>query len=231
MLLCPRPTAEDFNILGGMRMQNVVHLPELELIAAVQERNCNEAFAELIKRYSRAIYTWTRPFFNDRVIDREDLLQEARFAFLAAVRVYNPSLSSLFTFAQLCVSRKLCSVARSHGRLKNMPPAPVIPLSGSAGWWDSDDRSLIESVADSDAVDPVEEAIACDSARRIISIASCALSSLEFEVFKGLAAGDSYRELATEMGVEPKTVDNAAFRARRKLRDLMAQELERDVTA
>jgi hypothetical protein len=61
MLLCPRPLAEDFNILGGMLMQNVVRLPESQLIAAVQERNCDEAFAELIKRYSRAIYTWTRP--------------------------------------------------------------------------------------------------------------------------------------------------------------------------
>ena len=212
-------------------MRNVARLPEPELIAAVQERNCNEAFAELIKRYSRAIYTWTRPFFNDRVIGREDLLQEARLAFLAAVRSYDPRLASLFTFAQLCVNRKLCSVARSYGRLKNTPPAPVIPLSGSAGSWDSDDRSLLESVADTDAVDPVEEAIAHDSARRIISIASCALSSLEFEVFKGIAAGDSYRELARQMGVEPKTVDNAAFRARRKLRDLMIQEIERDVTA
>lgn len=212
-------------------MENVARLPEPELVAAVQERNCNEAFAELIKRYSRAIYTWTRPFFNDRVIGREDLLQEARLAFLAAVRVYDPSLSSLFTFAQLCVNRKLCSVARSYGRLKNTPPVPVIPLSGSAGSWDSDDRSFMESVADTDAVDPVEEAIAYDSARRIISIASCALSSLEFEVFKGLAAGDSYRELAMRMDVEPKTVDNAAFRARRKLRDLMSQELGRDATA
>jgi DNA-directed RNA polymerase specialized sigma24 family protein len=33
------------------------------------------------------------------------------------------------------------------------------------------------------------------------------------------------------MGVETKTVDNAAFRARRKLRELMFQEIERDVTA
>lgn len=212
-------------------MQNVMRLPESQLIAAVQERNCDEAFAELIKRYSRAIYTWTRPFFNDRVIGKEDLLQEARLAFLAAVRVYDPSISSLFTFAQLCVNRKLCSVARSCGRLKNRPPAPVILLSASSGSWDSEDRSLMDSVANIDAVDPVEEAIAYDSARRIISIASCALSSLEFEVFKGLAAGDSYRDLAARMGVEPKTVDNAAFRARRKLRDLMSQELERDVTA
>lgn len=95
-------------------MRNVARLPELELIAAVQERNCNDAFAELIKRYSKAIYTWARPFFNDRVIGREDLLQEARLAFLAAVRSYDPSLASLFTFAQLCVNRKLCSVARSY---------------------------------------------------------------------------------------------------------------------
>jgi len=212
-------------------MRNVGRLPEPELIAAVQERNCNEAFAELIKRYSRAIYTWTRPFFNDRAIGREDLLQEARLAFLAAVRVYDPDRSSLFTFAQLCVNRKLCSVARAHGRLKNTPPAPVISLSGSSGSSDQDDRSLLESVADLDAVDPVEEALAYDSARRIISIASCALSPLEFEVFKGLAAGDSYVELAARMGVKTKTVDNAAFRVRRKLRDLMSQELERDATA
>ncbi len=160
-------------------------------------------------------------------------MQEARLGFLAAVRAYNPKLASFFTFAELCVNRRLCSVARSFRRSKNTPPAPVLPLwGGSARSWDSDDRNLIESVADTDAVDPVEEAIAHDSAARIMSVASSALSTLELEVFKGgLAEGASYRELAVNMGVETKTVDNAAFRARRKLRELMFQEIERDVTA
>ncbi len=63
-------------------------------------------------------------------------------------------------------------------------------MGGSARSWDSDDRNLIESVADTDAVDPVEEAIAHDSAARIMSVASSALSTLELEVFKGgLAEG------------------------------------------
>jgi len=214
-----------------MAMQNVALLPELQLIAAVQEENCGEAFAELLDRYSRAIYVWTKPFFNEDVVSRDDLLQEARLGFLAAVRAYNPKLASFFTFAELCVNRRLCSVARSFRRSKNTPPAPVLPLWGSAWSWDSDDRNLIESVADTDAVDPVEEAIAHDSAARIMNVASSALSTLELEVFKGLAEGASYRELAVNMGVETKTVDNAAFRARRKLRELMFQEIERDVTA
>ncbi|MEA4883053.1 MAG: sigma-70 family RNA polymerase sigma factor [Clostridia bacterium] len=197
-----------------------------ELIRIVQATGSGDAFERLLSNYSGALYRWTAPY-RGYVHDREELMQEARLGFLAAVRGYDPTKSSFYSFAQLCVVRRLMSAARSSVRMKAAVRGFTIPLRYGADGQD-DNRDPIETIADTTAIDPAESVERLEECRRIWSVAKTALTPLELEAMSWIANGLSYREAAAAIGVTAKGVDNAVARARRKLRELLSLELKRD---
>ncbi len=84
----------------------------------------------------------------------------------------------------------------------------------------------MEAVPNPAACDPLNLAVSRDAVRRMWGVARSSLSELELEVFRRRAGGASYQEVAAELGVSAKSVDNAVMRARRKLRRFMADERE-----
>ena len=219
--------AEDRFIPGGVHVPNLADLTDAELVQAFREGRSDRAFEQLLRRYVRLIKSWTRKYWCAyRIADYDDLEQEARIAFLGAVNSYDQAQSGFFGFAQLCVTRRLKSVVKSARRLKNCPPAGTVILSTSSSGSEGDDRDLIEAVPNPAAFDPLNMAVANDAARRLWSIAGSALSGLELEALKRRAWGESYQEVAAELGVSQKSVDNAVTRARRKLRRLIQSDGE-----
>ena len=212
-------------------MPDLANLTDAELVRAFREGRSDRAFEQLLGRYARLIRSWARKYWCAyRLADYDDLEQEARIAFLGAVNSYDQAQSGFFGFAQLCVTRRLKSVVKSARRLKNCPPPGVVILStgmGSGmGSSEGDDRDMIEAVPNPAACDPLDLALANDGARRLWSIAGSALSGLELEALKRRAWGASYQEVAAELGVSQKSIDNAVTRARRKLRGLIQADGE-----
>jgi len=210
---------------------DLANLTDAELVRAFREGRSDRAFEQLLGRYARLIRSWARKYWCAyRLADYDDLEQEARIAFLGAVNSYDQAQSGFFGFAQLCVTRRLKSVVKSARRLKNCPPPGVVILStgmGSGmGSSEGDDRDMIEAVPNPAACDPLDLALANDGARRLWSIAGSALSGLELEALKRRAWGASYQEVAAELGVSQKSIDNAVTRARRKLRGLIQADGE-----
>lgn len=208
-------------------MPDLVDLTDAELVQAFRESRSDRAFEQLLGRYVRLIKSWTRKYWcANRIADYDDLEQEAQIAFLGAVNSYDHAQSGFFGFAQLCVTRRLQSVVKSARRLKNCPPTGMLILSTGSGGPEGDDRDLLETVPNPAACDPVNLAVANDAARMVWRVARSALSGLELEAFKRRAWGASYQEVAAELGISQKSVDNAIVRARRKLRRLMEAEGE-----
>ena len=212
-------------------MPDLANLTDAELVRAFREGRSDRALEQLLGRYARLIRSWARKYWCAyRLADYDDLEQEARIAFLGAVNSYDQAQSGFFGFAQLCVTRRLKSVVKSARRLKNCPPPGVVILStgmGSGmGSSEGDDRDMIEAVPNPAACDPLDLALANDGARRLWSIAGSALSGLELEALKRRAWGASYQEVAAELGVSQKSIDNAVTRARRKLRGLIQADGE-----
>jgi RNA polymerase sporulation-specific sigma factor len=208
---------------------DLADLTDAELVRAFREGRSDRAFEQLLGRYVRLIRSWARKYWCAyRIADCDDLEQEARIAFLGAVNSYDQAQSGFFGFAQLCVTRRLKSVVKSAGRLRNCPPPGAVILStgmGSGmGASDGDDRDMIEAVPNPAACDPLDLAVANDAARRLWSVAGSALSGLELEALKRRAWGESYQEVAAELGVSQKSIDNAVTRARRKLRGLIESD-------
>lgn len=206
-------------------MPDLADLTDAELVRAFREGRSDRAFEQLLGRYVRLIRSWARKYWCAyRIADYDDLEQEARIAFLGAVNSYDQAQSGFFGFAQLCVTRRLKSVVKSARRLKNCPPTGTVILSTSASDPEGDDRCMIEAVPNPAACDPLDLALANDAARRLWSIAGSALSGLELEALKRRAWGASYQEVAAELGVSQKSIDNAVMRARRKLRRLIESD-------
>lgn len=208
-------------------MPDLADLTDAELVRAFRDGRSDRAFEQLLKRYVRLIKSWARKYWCAyRTTDYDDLEQEARIAFLGAVNSYDQEQSGFFGFAQLCVTRRLQSVVKSARRLKNCPPVGAVMLPVGPNGPEGDDRDLIEAVRNPNAYDPANVAVANDAARRLWSVAGSALSGLELEALKRRAWGASYQEVAAELGVSAKSIDNAVTRARRKLRRLIQSDGE-----
>jgi RNA polymerase sporulation-specific sigma factor len=208
-------------------MPDLADLTDAELVQAFRQGRSERAFEQLLNRYLRLIRSWARKYWSAcRIADYDDLEQEARIAFLGAVSSYDHAQSGFFGFAQLCVTRRLQSVVKSARRPKNCPPTGMLILSTGSGGPEGDDRDPIETVPNPAACDPANLVVANDAGRRLWSVARSALSGLELEAFKRRAWGASYQEVAAELGISQKSVDNAIMRARRKLRGLIGAEGE-----
>lgn len=166
-------------------------------------------------------------------VELDDLLQEAELGFLSAVENWDPGKSKMYTFAELCVTRRLASVVRGAMRGKKIPRGSRIPLDAStAGSSDEgNDRSIAESIADTNAHDPIQEVINAELAKGLWDLARAALSPMEYTALKGYCCGGSYVQLASQLGTTPKSVDNALNRAKRKMREYLADDLGRDAIA
>ena len=124
----------------------------------------------------------------------EDLLQEGLMAALAAIGRYDAERGRAMTFFVQCAkNRMLTEVGR------------ISPISGAGG-------ETLESIADEGSPDDgrFDELYA--------AIGNC-LTGLERGTVTLYLAGLSYREIAAELGISEKSVDNAMQRARRKLRE------------
>ena len=86
-----------------------------ELCALVAD-GCRDAEEELVKRYLRPVRKCARPYFLAGG-DSEDLIQEAMFGLLKAIREFDPHCEARFrTFAEVCIRNRIRSaeIGRAH---------------------------------------------------------------------------------------------------------------------
>ena len=159
---------------------------------AVKAAGDSAAAAELIARVLppiRALAHSIEPSLS------EDLLQEGLMAALAAIGRYDPERGKALTFFVQCAkNRMLSEVAR------------IAPIGGAEG-----EETLETIPAEEEAPNARLEAL-------YAAIGSC-LTGLERGAVSLYLAGLGYREIAAELGISEKSVDNAMQRARRKLRE------------
>ncbi|MBR3639191.1 MAG: sigma-70 family RNA polymerase sigma factor [Clostridia bacterium] len=137
------------------------------------------------------------------VFSEEDLRQEAGIAFLRAVRTYDPESKPGVTFglyAKICVRNAMISLFRKYRTRKRR-------LKRAGG-----KRGIAEVSAQSaeDDVDP----------GALFERAADLLSPLETAVFDAYLKGMKPAQTASLLGTAEKTVYNALYRAKTKVRGL-----------
>ena len=98
-----------------------------ELCALVAD-GCRDAEEELVKRYLRPVRMCARPYFLAGG-DSEDLIQEAMFGLLKAIREFDPHCEARFrTFAEVCIRNRIRSAVTNSTRSKHAPLNDSVPF-------------------------------------------------------------------------------------------------------
>ncbi len=210
------------------QQNSVAREEEKELLLRCQKGD-NDATEEMLNRYKNMVRSKATALYLVGA-DKEDLIQEGMIGLFKAIREYDPERNDSFAaFAGLCITRQMYTAIKASNTKKNQPlnnyvsfdlyafaedGAPTEPGTApydTAGYWQKDPE---ESVIDREHALWVEEEVVSS------------LSGMERQVLSYYAAGMPYQEIAKVMEKEPKSIDNALQRIRKKLKTVLAIKSE-----
>ncbi|MBO5525987.1 MAG: sigma-70 family RNA polymerase sigma factor [Clostridia bacterium] len=163
-----------------------------------------DAIDSLMERYRYFVKSKARQYFLVGG-EQEDLVQEGMIGLYEAIMHYDGK-SAFRTFASVCVDRRIIDAVKSSNRLKHR----ALNMSVSI------DETDFET-----ADDPEKYVLDSENRQEMLSLMSKVLSSFEFQVVVLYMDGQSCAEIATAVGKEYKSVDNALQRAKNKLKKEM----------
>ena len=180
----------------------------LDLIVKVRGGD-QPAFDALTRHYAPLIISMTRLYGSMCQADeaeREDILQEAMIAFYRATLRYDLTVTgvSFGLYAKICIRNRLISFLR---RLPNQRH-----LVGFEG---------MEQQADGMA-DPLEDVLRKEDVARVMAIIEHELSPYEKKIFSLYMLGRTSDEIALSVGKTKKSVSNAIYRIRVKIKGLLS---------
>ncbi len=159
--------------------------------------------AELISRYMKTVIAYATKY--SKVADYEELVSDGMQSLLGAIRSYDSSKGEFSTYVGVCINNRMKNVARRT-------------LSRTAHFSDNDGNDEgLERVPDP-APTPEELVMQREEDKQFFENLKQGLSELELHCIEGVIMGFSYEEIASGLGTDKKSVDNALSRARTKLR-------------
>ncbi len=177
-----------------------------ELLVLIDSAKSGDETAaeQLFDRYAGLIRSKARAFLT-QAPSEDELYSEASLAFWDAVNRYDDASGEVTfgLFAQICIKNRLLTAARRWKHLQR-----TVSL-------DDEGMTELQATEDSDPARYIVEQEQYDGLRRLVEET---LSPKERSVWLHFAAGLSVPEIAAELHMERKTVENAVFRARKKLR-------------
>lgn len=186
-------------------------LSDEELISRYREGDA-DCLDELISRYKGKVRAKARCYFLTGG-EQEDLVQEGMIGLFKAIRDYQPGKSTHFkSFANLCVSRQLASALKSSNRYKH------IPLNSYVSFYQSFNEDFeLKDVLEASELSPEQIVICKEDADDLEASINARLSNLEKRVLYKYIQGMPYEQIAKELLISKKTIDNALQRIKRKL--------------
>ena len=167
------------------------------------------AFDELLLKYQPLIESLVTKFSGEEssATSREDLRQEAAVAFYRSVLSYNVEQSDVEfgLYAKICLSNALISKIRAR---KN----PIEELS-------YDSKGEIEMAGESE--DPAERLLEEERLSALYAVIRENLSEFEYHVWNLYLSGRTAKEIGVVVGRDEKSIANAIYRIRKKLRTVL----------
>jgi len=205
-------------------MQEDLNILTDEALVRMAREGSSTAYEYLISKYRDLAKNKARSYYITGA-DHEDVIQEGMIGIYKAVRDFDPEAETRFsTFVSLCVERQIQSAINGANREKHRILNESISLNQTIERGTSDSGSgedkpisaedLIAGVND----DPEELALLRDAIETIKKAGSREFSEFESKVFGQMLTGRTYREIAEVIGAEPKKVDNAVQRIKKKIR-------------
>ncbi len=172
------------------------------LISRIQKGD-EGAFSDLTLQYRPLIESMVLSFRKkgeELLLSKDDIMQEATLAFYSAACAYDTNSPVTFgLYAKICIRNKLISMLRASSTKKK------------------EKNRGVENVSQ----DPVDRLLEKEKSQQLGKKIESALSGFELSVFRLYLEKKSYAEIAEELGRSVKSVDNAIFRIKTKLKRFM----------
>lgn len=184
-------------------MSDKNNLTDIELLSKIKNGH-KSAIDQLIVMYRPTVESIAMKYINSP-LEKDDLVQEGMIGLLAAIKSYNDEKGAKFvTYASRCIDNSVQTALKKFSRLKDIPQANLVALEE-----DHFDNMIGLSAED--------EYLAKESVSTLTDVLYEGLSTFENEVLRLHIVGCSYNEIAQKLDKNPKAIDNAIQRIRKKL--------------
>jgi RNA polymerase sporulation-specific sigma factor len=192
-------------------------LEDLQLV--IRARNGDSHSMDLlIRRYTGFVRLKASSYFLAGG-DSEDLIQEGLIGLYKAVRDFRSDKETSFrSFAELCITRQIITAIKTATRFKHAPLNTYVSFSQTPAGQESEGDCTLGDALPGPLVD--EPSICVISTEELQSLVFClgtGLSKLEADALRLYLEGCSYEQMADELCVDTKTIDNALQRVKRKI--------------
>lgn len=169
-----------------------------------------DKYKNLVRKKAKALYLIGG--------DTDDLIQEGMIGLFKAIRDYRPDKdSSFYHFADLCIARQIYTAVEASQRKKHAPLNSYVPLYTESE--DAEAGAIDRENGFSWELNPEKIVINQEELNAFQEKVQKCLSDMEKEVLAYYLQGFDYTQIAEIMGREPKSVDNALQRLKKKLKE------------
>jgi RNA polymerase sporulation-specific sigma factor len=191
-------------------------LEDLQLV--IRARNGDDvAMDGLIRRYTGFVRLKASSYFIAGG-EGDDLIQEGLIGLYKAVRDFRADKETSFrSFAELCITRQIITAIKTATRFKHAPLNTYVSFSQTPAGQDDGECTLGDALPGPGVNDPAVCVISTEELQSLVFCLGTGLSPLESDALRLYLEGNSYEEMAEELGCDTKTIDNALQRVKRKV--------------
>ena len=192
-------------------------LEDLQLV--IRARNGDSRSMDtLIRRYTGFVRLKASSYFLAGG-DSEDLIQEGLIGLYKAVRDFRSDKETSFrSFAELCITRQIITAIKTATRFKHAPLNTYVSFSQTPAGQESEGDCTLGDALPGPVVDePSICVISTEELQSLVFSLGTGLSKLEADALRLYLEGSSYEEMAVDLAVDTKTIDNALQRVKRKI--------------
>ena len=191
-------------------------LEDLQLV--IRARNGDQvALDALIRRYTGFVRLKASSYFLAGG-ESDDLIQEGLIGLYKAVRDFRADKETSFrSFAELCITRQIITAIKTATRFKHAPLNTYVSFSQTPAGQDDGECTLGDALPGPGVDDPAVCVISTQELQSLVFCLGTGLSPLESDALRYYLEGNSYEEMAEDLDVDTKTIDNALQRVKRKI--------------
>lgn len=187
-----------------------------EDLAVLAQQGSDKALDFLLSKYFVYVRSKSLSYYIVGA-DRDDIIQEGMIGLFKAVRDFSSERGVSFkTFADVCVTRQIITAVKNASRQKHAPLNFYVSLNKPMSDDDEDSSTISDILRQEQHMSPEEILIKKEDADILGSEMNRLLSKFELEVLSLYLRGNSYSDIAKLIGREPKSVDNALQRIKKK---------------
>lgn len=185
-------------------------LNELIVLSKLGDQN---ALTELMTKYKGLVKSVASHYFVAGA-DMEDIIQEGSLGLYKAIISFDPEKNDNFSaYASMIIKRQILNAVKSSNREKNQTLNNSLSIGEQEGYD-----------IPSHAPSPEETYESKQNVRNINDEMRDKLSAYEYSVYRLQLDGYKYDDIASILGVTPKSVDNAMSRIKSKIKQIIGED-------